>query len=284
MRSVFKVSAASVTEAVNAELRDRIPRCAAGRAGNLEEAVEKAMFPGGKRIRPILTLLAAGMVTEDPAPALIPAAALEFLHASSLIFDDLPCMDDAGRRRNQPALHLEFGEATAILAGLALLNQAYEILSAWPDLLRVAVTAIGVDGMIGGQAADLCSGAAEIRNQKTAGLMRLTMVAGPMVCNAAGEQIAALSRCGDLLGEAYQVLDDLRDISPLGVLGDKTPGQDKRNHRTSNYADLGFEGCKARLAMLLANAGNDIQQCFADGAPRDALLQTLGKVYGHPLA
>ena len=146
---------AGLIRGVESALRQQLPRCSSNGTGALEQAIECAIFPGGKRIRPVLTLLSASLEAVDIESAFAAAAALEFLHTSSLIFDDLPCMDDATVRRGRPALHLQFGEATAILAALALLNRAYGLLSGYPELLHIAIDAIGMDGMIGGQAADL---------------------------------------------------------------------------------------------------------------------------------
>ena len=270
---------AGLIRGVESALRQQLPRCSSNGTGALEQAIECAIFPGGKRIRPVLTLLSASLEADDIESAFAPAAALEFLHTSSLIFDDLPCMDDATVRRGRPALHLQFGEATAILAALALLNRAYGLLSGYPELLHIAIDAIGMDGMIGGQAADLGAGPAAIRNRKTAGLMRLTMVAGSIACRARKRQIEVLARCGEHLGEAFQLLDDIHDRLPPTPQADKTRGQDERHARANNLGELGIKGCQARLAGLMNSVSSQLTEGFKSGEPRDRLLHFLEEVF-----
>jgi geranylgeranyl diphosphate synthase type II len=143
------------------------------------------------------------------------ACAVELVHASSLIIDDLPCMDDADLRRGRPALHRVYGEEVALLAGIALLNQAYALFSENPELIREAVECIGVDGMIGGQAIDLCAGPSEAslaaRDRKTSALMRLALTAGALAAGASRQDVAPLAAAGQQLGQAYQICDDLLD-------------------------------------------------------------------------
>jgi geranylgeranyl pyrophosphate synthase len=194
----------------------------------LNEAIRCAVYPGGKRMRPMFTLLAAQAAGVDPARALDAACAVELLHSSSLIFDDLPCMDDADLRRNRPAVHLLFGESTALLAGLALMNQAYALFASSPCLVREAAACIGVNGMIGGQAVDVSGQDLESRDRKTSSLMRLTLMAGAEAAGAPEASVELLARCGERLGRAYQMLDDLMDCC---AESGKTAAQDERHHR-----------------------------------------------------
>ncbi|HKD09487.1 MAG TPA: polyprenyl synthetase family protein [Bryobacteraceae bacterium] len=253
-----------------------MPQCSEGGAEALNESIAQALFPGGKRMRPLITLLAAGLISGNVERAMPASAALEFLHASSLILDDLPCMDDAQTRRNTPAVHVRFGEATAILAALALLNRAYELMLGHPPLMKAACDAIGINGMIGGQAADLTGGPASLRNRKTLGLMRLTFTAGPLVCGATGEQIEALSRCGSYVGSAFQILDDLRDRL---ASGGKTSGQDARHGRVNNLGDLGREGCRQSIAVFLDCANRELQSHFEPGEARDRVAAAIAAVF-----
>lgn len=133
--------------------------------------------------------------------------------------------------------------------------------------------------MIGGQAADLCGGPAGIRNLKTAGLMKLTMIAGPVACGATAEQIQVLACCGQNLGEAYQLIDDIRDRLPLGSQCDKTLGQDERHGRSSIYGQLGLDGCHARLIDLVSSVRSHITDTFAPGEPRDLLVRILEQLF-----
>jgi geranylgeranyl diphosphate synthase type II len=138
-------------------------------------------------------------------------------------------MDDADLRRNRPAVHLLFGESVALLAGLALLNQAYALLArSSPRLVQEAAQCIGVNGMIGGQSADLNGTDLESRDCKTSALMRLTLTAGAQAGGAPASSIALLAECGERLGRAYQMLDDLNDTC---CDSGKTAAQDLRHHR-----------------------------------------------------
>jgi geranylgeranyl diphosphate synthase type II len=213
--------------------------------GLLSGPLHCAVFPGGKRLRPWLTIFGARIVSQpqpDEGPpeerVLRAACAVEFVHASSLILDDLPCMDNAHLRRGNPALHRVFGEDRALLTGLALLNQAYALFGETPELIREAAECIGVDGMIGGQAIDLCPDiekfSLEERDRKTSALMRLALTAGALTLGASREQVAPLASAGLLLGRAYQICDDILDAgAPIGSTG-KTTGQDARHGRPSH--------------------------------------------------
>jgi geranylgeranyl pyrophosphate synthase len=140
---------------IESALLAHLPQCGLPGAKPLDDALHYVMFPGGKRLRPILSIMGARIFNPDPRPALGAACAVEFIHASSLIFDDLPCMDDAAIRRGLPVVHKVYGEEVAWLAGIALLNQAYALFGKVPALIHEATYCIGVEGMIGGQALDL---------------------------------------------------------------------------------------------------------------------------------
>ncbi|HEY0173444.1 MAG TPA: polyprenyl synthetase family protein, partial [Pyrinomonadaceae bacterium] len=176
---------------VEEALRRRLPLSSLPHAVRLNEALVYAVFPGGKRFRPALALLASELAGASRERALAAACAVEFLHSSSLVLDDLPSMDDAELRRKRPALHVVYGEGVALLASVALLNQSYALLAeaargtdACGTLVREAALAIGADGMVGGQAVDLLTRAGEAdadalfcRELKTVALMRLMMTA-----------------------------------------------------------------------------------------------------------
>ncbi|MEO6723803.1 MAG: polyprenyl synthetase family protein [Blastocatellia bacterium] len=240
-------------------------------AERLNEALRYAVFSGGKRLRPMLTLIGASLVGCDAEDSLPASCAVEFLHTSSLILDDLPAMDDADLRRGRPTLHLVLGEGVAVLAALALLNQSYALFALTARrrskpgqverLIAEAVECIGADGMIGGQVADLELRAASAapdafasRNLKTTALMRLTMTAGAMACGAGEADTAALARFGECLGLAYQACDDLIDEIGENALAGKTVGQDARHLRPTFVTELGIEGAR-RLALKLAGEG-----------------------------
>ena len=237
-------------------------------ADRFNQAVRYAVFPGGKRLRPMLTLIGAKLAEGDLQQALPAACAMEFLHTSSLILDDLPAMDDADMRRGRLAVHLVHGESTAMLAALALLNQSYALLAQstrhnpklTQPLIAEAAVCIGADGMIGGQAIDLelpsTTGQQALtdRNLKTTALMRLTMTAGALSCGATEAEVSALAQYGENLGAAYQVSDDLLDELGETELIGKPARQDERHLRPSFVAELGVEGAYD-LAMSLAEGG-----------------------------
>ena len=203
--------------------RDGIPR-------NLNTAMRYSLLAGGKRLRPTLLLAACHLLLDDVSAALPFAAAVEMIHTYSLIHDDLPAMDNDDLRRGKPSNHKAFGEATAILAGDALLNLAYELMgrSAHPRALK-ALSAIalaaGSSGMIAGQAADMWMEGREadqdmlryIHSHKTADLITAPVVAGLILAGADDRQLEQGRMYGCHLGLAFQIVDDLLD-----ELGDET--------------------------------------------------------------
>lgn len=243
------------------------------------DAVRYAVFPGGKRWRPMLTLLGALAVGGGVEESLPAAAAVEFLHTSSLVLDDLPAMDDAELRRARATLHIAFGEGTALLAALALLNQSYALFieacrrSGAPEalarLIAEAVECVGADGMIGGQVADLESRHSvrglvglESRSLKTTALTRLMMVAGAVVAGASDAQLAALSKYGECFGMAYQICDDLLDELGRSDLTGKPARQDQRHLRPSFVAEFGSEGAYRMVLDLLDDAKEAVRAQF----------------------
>ena len=266
-------------ELIELGLQQWVPKGQLLAASRLNEAIRYVLFPGGKRMRPLLAMLGAdvaGCSVQDAVPA---ACATEFLHASSLIFDDLPAMDDADVRRGRTALHLRFGEDTALLTALALLNQAYALFGTRPALLREAVECIGVNGMIGGQAADLeiraagngCHSGRKSRNRKTTALMRLSLTAGALACRANQADVDALAHCGECLGEAYQTYDDLLDEFSACEQTGKTARQDARHHRASHVAEFGMEASRAHVDALTREAKDGLRSHFG-GTPSVRLL------------
>lgn len=230
-------SVADLQIVIEAALLSYLPQCQHPGAKGLDNALHYAVFPGGKRIRPTLSILGAKVLGADPGLALPAACAVEFTHTSSLIFDDLPCMDDAQIRRGIPVLHHVFGEEVALLAGIALLNQSYAIYGQTPELIAEATRCIGVHGMVVGQALDLLSqdGSGEPidewekrqaeRNRKTSAMMRLALTAGALACGAEPAEVAPLGAAGQSIGEAYQIADDLLDGEKSRTRAEKTPGQ-----------------------------------------------------------
>ncbi|HZI18518.1 MAG TPA: polyprenyl synthetase family protein [Pyrinomonadaceae bacterium] len=254
--------------AIDDALRACLPTSSLADARRLNEAVEYAVFPGGKRLRPALALLASNLAGAARAQSLRVACAVEFLHSSSLVLDDLPAMDDADMRRSRRALHLVFGEGAAVLASVALLNRAYELLAAAARgrgaaaaLVAEAARCVGADGMVGGQAVDLeaRAGAAgpdalACRDLKTVALMRLMMTAGALARGAPEEDASALADFGECFGRAYQVCDDLLDEAGGPEATGKPSRQDERHARASAVSTLGGDVAR-RLASELIERG-----------------------------
>ncbi len=227
------------------------------RPASIHRAIRYSVFAGGNRIRPILCLEAARVFDAAPKAALPVACALEFIHTYSLIHDDLPALDNDDLRRGKPTCHKQFGEATAILAGDALLTLAFETLATAPveparrvEVIREVATAAGTrDGMVGGQVADLEAEGRDvepemleyIHRSKTAALIRASAVAGAL-CGGAGEaDVARLQRFGESIGWAFQVVDDILDVEESsGALG-KTAGKDQAQKKATYPGLYGLE-------------------------------------------
>jgi len=218
---------------IEKSLRENLPLAPAALGTDFNEALAYAMFPGGKRLRPVLSLLAAELVGGARERVMPAAAAVEFVHTSSLIFDDLPCMDDADERRGKSCLHRKFGEGNAVLVALALLNASYNLVFAGikNDCAMCATAAIkahreltdciGAAGMVGGQSIDLAIAKSDgfdadrfesLRNLKTSALIRMALSLGAILSGANENQLNALSQFAELLGDAYQTCDDLLDL------------------------------------------------------------------------
>ena len=262
---------------IDCALRASLPTSSLAAARRLNEAVEYAVFPGGKRLRPALALVAAELAGASRAQGLRVACAVEFLHSSSLVLDDLPAMDDADLRRSRRALHLVFGEGLAVLASVALLNRAYELLAASARgrgtaaaaLVAEAARCVGADGMVGGQVVDLetRAGAADedalaCRDLKTVALMRLMMTAGALARGASDEDARALADFGERFGRAYQICDDLLDEASDARATGKPARQDARHARASAVSTLGSDGARRFAAELVERGRARLHERF----------------------
>jgi geranylgeranyl diphosphate synthase type II len=231
----------------------------------LHEAMHYALFPGGKRLRPMLALLACEATGGDPAGALRAAAAIECLHTYSLVHDDLPCMDDDDLRRGRPTCHKVFGEALALLAGDGLLTVAFEgVAAAGASAVQALARGAGSLGMVGGQVEDLAAeGDADghtlarvqwIHDHKTGALITASLLVGAHA--AAGPEgapaavIEPLARYGDLLGRAFQIADDCLDLTGTAAELGKNPLADVALGKLTWPAMVGLEASrKAARAM-----------------------------------
>ena len=236
----------------------------------LSEAIRYAVFPGGGRVRPGLCLAVASACGDsDPTLADAAGVAVELLHCASLVQDDLPCFDDAGVRRGRPSLHRRFGEEIAILVGDALIVMAFRAVAALiPQspancgaiLASLSSAAGAPSGIAAGQAweSEPIVDLAAYHRAKTAALFEAAAVAGAL---AGGGDPAAWRQAGGLLGEAYQVADDLADaLGEARGLGKPTQ-KDGEKRRPSVVAKLGVEGSGRRLDELLDQSMRSVPQC-----------------------
>jgi geranylgeranyl diphosphate synthase, type II len=253
---------------------------------SIHRAMRYSVQAGGKRIRPILCLEAARMFTDEVEGAVQVGCAVEFIHTYSLIHDDLPSLDNDDLRRGKPTNHKVFGDAIAILAGDALLTLAFQTLAAAPlsDGERVRViteisTAAGtVDGMVGGQVADLEAEGKPlneatleyIHRSKTAALIRAAIVTGAIAGGAAEEDVERLRGFGGAIGWAFQVVDDILDVEESSAALGKTPGKDQSQKKATYPALYGMEKSRAIAAELEASARGQIAPY---GARAGRLLQ-----------
>ena len=239
---------------------------------SLHGSMRYSVFAGGKRVRPVLMLAACETVGGELNRALPAACAMEMIHTYSLIHDDLPAMDDDDFRRGNPTNHKVYGEATAILAGDALLSQAFILLSSDPEGLDPATRlrviheiahASGSRGMVGGQVVDMESeGDGEvdlatlsyIHTHKTGALIRASVRAGALLGGAGEEELAALTRYGDAIGLAFQIADDILDVEGTTEELGKDAGSDQARGKATYPALVGLEASKARAQELVQMA------------------------------
>jgi farnesyl diphosphate synthase len=245
------------------------------RPARLIEAMRYSGLGGGKRFRPFLVVESASLFEVPRQNALMAGAALECVHCYSLVHDDLPAMDNDELRRGQPTAHRKFDEATAILAGDGLLTFAFDILSRPEthtdasvriELVNALARAAGLGGMAGGQMLDLAAegrfgacklGEAEVRMlqaMKTGALLRFACQAGGILAAAAQQERDALERFGAVLGEAFQIADDLLDVEGDPALVGKQTGKDAAAGKATMVSVLGIAAAKTRLQNLVAEA------------------------------
>ena len=251
------------------------------RPASIHRALRYSVMAGGKRIRPILCLETARTFRPD-AGVLPVACALEFIHTYSLIHDDLPALDNDDLRRGRPTCHKQFGEATAILAGDALLTLAFETLARaglpaerLVTIIQEIASAAGTrDGMVGGQVADLEAQAQNataetleyIHRSKTAALIRASIVAGAMSSGASEEDLVHLRRFGELIGWAFQVTDDILDVEESSAALGKTAGKDQAQRKATYPALFGLEKSHEFARELALRAMAEIEPYGARAA------------------
>lgn len=258
----------------------------------IHRAMRYSLFAGGKRMRPVLCLAAARACgirrTADVLPA---ACALECVHTYSLIHDDLPCMDDDDMRRGRPTSHKVFGEGVAVLAGDALLTVAFEILARTKETPRYRTSdyvgelarAAGSRFLIGGQVADLEAEKREstfkelrfIHRGKTAAMVVCSLKLGAMAANATPRVVGILEKFGENLGLAFQVVDDILDVTQTSEQLGKSAGKDAAAGKTTYPAVLGLEASRAEAERLTARAMECLRPIASQAEPLRALAEKM---------
>jgi geranylgeranyl diphosphate synthase type II len=243
------------------------------RPPQLFEAMKYSLFAGGKRIRPILALASYEACGRNPEEILHCASALELIHTYSLIHDDLPAMDDDDLRRGKPSNHKVFGEAIAILAGDALLTEAFSMIVTMQKPVNIPATSIvrvireiaqaaGVLGMVGGQAQDILSENTEIdsttldfiHRHKTAALIAASVKIGPILADAGDEQLHRLSEYGETIGLAFQIIDDILDVEGSTEELGKTAGSDLARKKATYPSLFGVRDARNKARDLITAA------------------------------
>lgn len=244
---------------------DREPRA------DLYDAMRYSLLAGGKRLRPILALEACRMCGGDVEAVLPLACAVEMVHTYSLIHDDLPCMDDDDLRRGRPTNHRVYGEATAVLAGDGLLTAAFQMLTARRDLLSPEQMAEGVDclsraagpsGMVGGQVLDMAGEGRSLslselellQSLKTGALISAAAELGCIAAGGSPEQRRAVARYAQKLGRAFQIRDDMLDVTGTTEEFGKPVGSDRSREKSTFVTALGLEGSGALVEQLTEEA------------------------------
>ena len=272
--------------AIEEALRKSLPLAPGAIETRFNEAVEYSAFPGGKRLRPVLTLLGAELFGGKATDVLHAAIAVEFIHTSSLIFDDLPAMDDSEERRGKLSLHKKYGEGLSTLVAIGFLNQAYALVTLdargkrrrSADAVLEIVECVGPAGMIGGQSVDLklreiveckiCSAriAGGVLNLKTSSLIRLALRLGGILSGANDKDLDNLSQFAENLGQAYQISDDIIDVA-----------QDGSTKGASHCVNL--DGSPAdKLTATTTRAKDILTDNFSPSDARDHLVELVDYV------
>lgn len=267
----LETTAQEVAALLEALLSDSVLDGEIVRPGYLLAAMRHGVLNGGKRLRPFLVVETARLLGAPEIAARRVAAALECVHCYSLIHDDLPSMDDDDLRRGQPTVHIAFDEATAILAGDALLTLAFDILSSPqtdlpPEaklmLINQLARAAGIGGMVGGQSLDLHAervtpdeaGIVQLQAMKTGALLRYACAAGAIAAGADGQVLARMTRFGEITGLAFQLADDLLDVTSDAATLGKAAGKDAGRGKGTLVSLHGVAAVRQRLDQLVEEA------------------------------
>lgn len=273
----FKQRMKDAAKLVEAELKsvlsDKVRGSEIARPAHLMGAMRHGSLNGGKRLRPFLVMESAKIFSGDETAALRVATALECIHCYSLVHDDLPAMDDDDLRRGQPTVHIAFDEATAILAGDGLLTLAFDIIasddtpldaSAKIKLISELSQAAGLGGMVGGQALDLAAekqnpdeaGILTLQQMKTGALIRFACQAGAIIGNADATDLAHMTQFGQIAGQAFQLADDLLDVTSDAQTMGKNTGKDADAGKATLVGLHGIDWARSQLKQLAQDASS----------------------------
>ena len=272
--SGFESMLAEIGAAMNTEL-DRLLPAASGPETRVVEAMRYAALDGGKRLRPFLVCAGAALFDVPRARAVRVAAAVEMVHCYSLVHDDLPSMDDDDLRRGRPTVHKKFDQATAILAGDALLTEAFAVLAdpaTHPDaavrvsLVAELAAASGAKGMVGGQMIDLLAGGLgldqaglkRLQDMKTGCLIAASCRLGAILGGASVRDREALGAYGLAMGLAFQIADDVLDVESSAAVAGKATGKDAAAGKATFVSRLGLEGAKTYARELADSASRHL--------------------------
>lgn len=260
---------------------------------SLHKAMRYSIFAGGKRVRPILMLAACQAVGGDSGRAIPAACAIEMIHTYSLIHDDLPAMDDDDYRRGNPTNHKVFGEALAILAGDALLTEAFKLISnprflgccdasSLLSVIHEIATCSGSYGMVGGQVVDMESEGCHdvdlatvqyIHTHKTGALIKASVVAGALIGGADSQQLAAITRYGEAAGLAFQIADDILDIEGTTDEIGKDAGSDEARGKATYPAVMGLAAAREEAEAMMAEAMRSLEMFAEEADPLRKIAQ-----------
>jgi geranylgeranyl diphosphate synthase, type II len=250
----------------------------------IHKAMRHSVFAGGKRVRPILVLASGESLAGDRNTLLHLGAGIEMMHTYSLIHDDLPALDNDDLRRGVPTCHKIFGEATAILAGDALMTRCYQVLTELPNLtdsarlriIREISYATGtVNGMIGGQVVDLESEGKPVNAQvleyihhsKTGALLSASVRCGALAAGAGDKELQILTQFGDRIGLVFQIVDDILDVTASSEILGKTAGKDEKVQKATYPALYGIEASRKKAKELVDSALEDVSSLGPEADP-----------------
>ena len=258
---------------------------------SIHKAIRYSVFSGGKRFRAGLCIAACETFGGDSERILPVASGIELIHTYSLIHDDLPCMDDDDLRRGKPTLHRAYGENIAVLAGDALNALAFHLFSLADDcrIIRILAEAIGTEGMIGGQVADVESSGKDdigkdevqfIHTHKTAALIRASLEMGTVVAGAPESQLRIIGEFGSLIGLAFQIVDDILDIEGSSEVLGKDVGSDEQLDKATYPKVFGLDHSKEIAHSMIADSQNVLKRLDVEAEMLYGLAQfVIERVY-----